>query len=98
MPLRARAISKRQPRPPDLRPNAHARGYGRDWKIIRDEHLRNYPWCVLCGETGTDVDHIRPRKQGGTDDPDNLQTLCHKHHSAKTARVDGGFGNTRRTR
>jgi len=81
---------------PDNRPNAHQRGYGRDWRTIRDKHLREYPWCAVCGETGTDVDHIVTRKQGGADDDANLQTLCHSHHSEKTVRQDGGFGNARR--
>lgn len=83
-------------RAPDTRPSASQRGYGRDWKVVRDKHLREYPWCAVCGQTGTDVDHIVPRKQGGTDAPGNLQTLCHVHHSRKTARRDGGFGNKAR--
>jgi 5-methylcytosine-specific restriction endonuclease McrA len=33
-----------------------------------------------------EVDHIVPKKQGGTDDESNLQSLCKPHHSAKTAR------------
>ena len=35
--------------------------------------------CELCGipheERALDVDHILPRSEGGTDDPDNLQAL-----------------------
>lgn len=27
-----------------------------------------------------DVHHILPRDEGGTDDEDNLLTLCHRHH------------------
>jgi ATP adenylyltransferase len=36
--------------------------------------------CELCGisadERALDVDHILPKSQGGTDDPENLQALC----------------------
>ena len=31
------------------------------------------------------VDHIRPRRDGGSDAEDNLQSLCHSCHSKKTA-------------
>ena len=37
--------------------------------------------CVLCGNTAKrtilEVDHIKPICRGGTNDPDNLRTLCH---------------------
>jgi 5-methylcytosine-specific restriction endonuclease McrA len=29
------------------------------------------------------VDHIKPRKHGGTDDPENLQALCWQCNSGK---------------
>jgi uncharacterized protein (DUF433 family) len=36
---------------------------------------------MLCDET-TDLHrhHVKPRSLGGTDDPDNLVTLCPRHH------------------
>jgi len=34
----------------------------------------------------TEVDHIVPLSQGGPDEWDNLQGLCHDCHAAKTAR------------
>jgi len=60
--------------------------------------------CCECAKTGritptVDVDHIIPRH----DRPDlafdfaNLQGLCKRHHSQKTAREDGGFGHRKRT-
>lgn len=78
---------------PDTRPNAQARGYGSEWQRLRAKYLKAHPYCVECGEKGNNVDHIRPKAQGGTDDPSNLQTLCASHHSRKTARHDGAFGN-----
>ncbi|USD68125.1 HNH endonuclease [Vibrio sp. SCSIO 43136] len=69
----------------------HERGYGSGWdrlkRIIlkRDKHL-----CQLCLQKGraviaTDVDHILPKSQGGTDDETNLQALCKRCHRSKTA-------------
>ena len=57
------------------------------------------PFCVAilpsgdrCGESAAEVDHIIPRRQGGTDTPDNLQPLCRSCHARKTVKQDGGFG------
>lgn len=30
------------------------------------------------------IDHIKPKKHGGTDDPGNLQVLCASCHAKKT--------------
>jgi 5-methylcytosine-specific restriction endonuclease McrA len=39
--------------------------------------LRDGLTCVYCGATtNLEVDHIWPRKHGGTDDPSNLVTAC----------------------
>jgi len=84
------------PRPERARASANERGYGAEWRRLRDAHLRAFPLCVECGMPGNHVDHITPRARGGTDDESNLQTLCATHHSQKTAAQDGGFGNRRR--
>lgn len=73
-----------------------ARGYGYEWQQIRKAHLKQYPYCVVCGELGNQVDHILPLSKGGTNNPDNRQTLCSTHHSQKTVLEDGGFGNKAR--
>ncbi|MGR3512740.1 MAG: HNH endonuclease [Paracoccaceae bacterium] len=39
---------------------------------------------------GRDVDHIKPRFKGGSDDPSNLQLLCVDCHTAKTIADTGG--------
>lgn len=36
-------------------------------------------------EPGSDVDHIKPKSQGGNDDLSNLQLLCKPCHKRKTA-------------
>lgn len=55
--------------------------------------------CELCGvsadERALDVDHILPRKHGGTDDPANLQALCWKCNVDKGAGDDADFRQVR---
>lgn len=55
--------------------------------------------CELCGisadERALDVDHIIPRKHGGTDDPDNLQALCWLCNTNKGAGDDTDFRTIR---
>jgi hypothetical protein len=52
------------------------------------------PFCRCgYGQPATDVDHILPRRAGGSDEHGNLQSLAHGHHSRKTALRDGGFGH-----
>jgi len=85
---------------PDARPSASERGYDQKWRRIRAAYLKAHPLCSYprCTEPATDVDHVKPRAQGGSDEWANLQGLCHPHHSLKTASVDGAFGNPVRVR
>lgn len=65
---------------------------GRPWRRKRDAiMLRDNYTCQVCGLTTTEleVDHIVNKAQGGTDDGDNLQSLCIPCHVAKTAREGG---------
>lgn len=79
------------------RASSTLRGYDKAWIALRARHLREHPGCVVCGAIhhSNNVDHVVPHK--GDDrlrlDPLNLQTLCARHHSRKTAAQDGGFGN-----
>lgn len=69
------------------------------WKRLRIEQLAKSPLCEWvyagdqrkCGRPAIVVDHIVPRESGGADHPDNFQSLCHSHHSKKTA-IQTGFG------
>lgn len=72
------------------RGSASQRGYGARWRRLRAMQLNAHPLCVVCGRAATDVDHIISRRKGGTDVEDNLQSMCHQHHSEKTNREDGG--------
>lgn len=74
----------------DRRGSAASRGYDREWQRLRLMVLRREPLCRMCAQWGvimpaTDVDHIIPKREGGQDTFENLQPLCHSHHSQKTA-------------
>lgn len=81
------------------RGSAARRGYDRRWRALRELHLDREPLCRKCLSLGivnggsaehpNEVDHIVPRVQGGSDDDDNLQTLCWDHHREKTRRETG---------
>ena len=84
------------------RGSPQARGYDAVWQLLSRQVLREEPTCriVPCGRPSQHADHIIPVRQR----PDlrlvrsNVQGLCASHHSAKTAREDGGFGNPRAAR
>jgi 5-methylcytosine-specific restriction protein A len=71
--------------------NSDQRGYGHAWRKLRKTILhRDGHLCVSCKRSdryvpATDVDHIITKASGGTDNPDNLQSLCRKCHRTKTA-------------
>ena len=89
------------PRKWDGKGSRHKRGYGPMWDRLRPLVLKrdNYlcqecmrqgkltPLCVKPRDHA--VDHITPKARGGTDHPDNLQSLCAPCHEAKTARDEG---------
>lgn len=68
------------------------RGYGTEWDRTRAAILKRDKYlcqpCLIEGKAtpATQVDHIKPRAQGGSEAPDNLQAICTAHHQAKTAR------------
>lgn len=67
------------------------------WKTLRRMQLSREPMCQHqgCDAIATEVDHIVPHK-GNWDlfrTLDNLQSLCHLHHSEKTAAENVGFGS-----
>lgn len=73
---------------------------GRAGMERRARWLAKFPLCKACEEAsvvtlGTIVDHVTPLFQGGKDDESNLQTLCTKHHDAKSLREKGGKPQTR---
>jgi len=53
------------------------------WQDIRKEVLEYNPYCE-CGNIATEVDHIVAIRNGGDNDPSNLQAMCKSCHSRKT--------------
>jgi 5-methylcytosine-specific restriction protein A len=85
------------------RGSAASRGYGSNWRRLRGLVLSRVPLCsdiwgvhAEIGEVvvATEVDHITPLSEGGTNRMDNLQPLCKSCHSKKTAAIDSGFGRS----
>ena len=76
------------------RPNSYQRGYGgKSWAATRKQVIvRDASTCQLCGKIvqGQDcqIDHVIPKKKGGTDALENLQCLCRVCHARKTRRGD----------
>lgn len=47
--------------------------------------------CAYCGQDATQVDHVIPRKAGGTHDLDNLVACCAPCNSKKGALNEASF-------
>jgi 5-methylcytosine-specific restriction protein A len=81
-------------------------GYGWKWRKAREVFLSMHPLCECaeCRALGrilpaSVVDHRTPHRGDITLfwDMSNWQALSKSCHDRKTARVDGGFGNRRKT-
>ncbi|GAA1015869.1 hypothetical protein Aple_010610 [Acrocarpospora pleiomorpha] len=88
----------RKPKASAPRPSSHAQGYTRKWRELSERIRAQRPWCEVpsCGAPSEHVDHIDGDKTNWAES--NLAALCHSHHSQKTAKHDGGFGNPRTPR
>lgn len=79
----------------DSKASRHARGYGAAWDRVRLQALkRDCYLCQPCLRAGRitearEVDHIKPKAKGGTDDLANLQSICSPCHIEKTAKDEG---------
>jgi 5-methylcytosine-specific restriction enzyme A len=82
------------------RQSSSARGYGARWRKLRAFVLRRDDYlCQSCRRAGrlapaASVDHVTPKFLGGSDDPDNLTSLCDSCRADKDAR-DAAEGRRR---
>ena len=73
-------------RPPDT-----YKRYNGKWRSIRKRYIATHPLCEKCKEDNrltpaSEVHHIIPLSQGGTNEEDNLMSLCKSCHSKITAK------------
>lgn len=73
--------------------------YGREWKRIRDRYIKSHPLCNECLKNNlfiaaTEVHHILPLRRGGTNDFNNLMSLCKPCHSSISARDGDRWGRS----
>lgn len=64
----------------------HGENYGKAWRKIRRAYVESHPLCEKCLEEGRyvkveEVHHIVPVSEGGTNDADNLMSLCRNCHA-----------------
>lgn len=67
----------------------HNQRYGYQWRKLRARFLNRHPLCAQCRLNGkytsaTEVHHIKPLADGGTNDESNLMALCKSCHSRIT--------------
>ena len=71
-----------------LKKSALSNGSSHRWRKIRERILRrDQRTCQRCGQEGDTVDHIIPRKLGGSDSDFNLQCLCRTCNFSKGGRL-----------
>ena len=67
----------------------HNKRYGYRWRKLRGRFLDEHPLCEQCLSVGryttaTEVHHIKPLADGGSNDGKNLMALCKSCHSRIT--------------
>jgi 5-methylcytosine-specific restriction endonuclease McrA len=68
------------------------------WPTVRWKHIQQHPVCEICGASvGLEVHHIVPFSEDPRKelDPENLWTLCRKHHFEVGHDPDGIDGKLR---
>ena len=63
-----------------------ANKYNGEWRRIRESYIATYPLCEKCKQEGRlvpaeHVHHVIELKDGGSNEFDNLLSLCKSHHS-----------------
>lgn len=74
------------------RGSPQSRGYDSVWRKLSKQVRKEEPICRRCRrQDSVLVDHIVPKRSGGTDARSNLQALCKDCHDEKTLQEDGRF-------
>jgi 5-methylcytosine-specific restriction protein A len=73
--------------------------YGRSWKRIRDRYIKTHTLCEECQRQGRltpaeEVHHIIPLANGGSNNKENLMSLCKSCHSRITAQSGDRWGRS----
>lgn len=99
-PAHRKAARRASPYVEPRRASSAKRGYGAAHRKRREAYLAEHPVCEArgCTTAATDFDHVDGDPRHNPRDGSNWQSLCHRHHSRKTVRHDGGFGNPRTKR
>lgn len=81
------AMTPKTPRP--IKNNWGSGRGGRPWRRLKQKIHKRDDWtCQYCKRVTMDLelDHIKNKAKGGTDDESNLQSLCVPCHKEKTQR------------
>lgn len=74
------------------RGSAASRGYGKEWRELRDIFLAAHPRCVGCGAPATVAHHRILKDAGGDDSENNLIALCKSCHERGHAKRGERWG------
>ncbi len=71
--------------------------YDSKWNHLRKRYIAKHPWCEECLKEGryVKVEHVHhriPLSEGGTNDWNNLESVCRSCHSKIHARRGDRFG------
>lgn len=71
-----------------MRPTSPARGYTWAYRRMRAVVAAQAPpACIVCGALfPLELDHVVPLRRGGTNEIENLEWRCVRHHHEKTSR------------
>lgn len=84
------ATRERNARHDARRPTARQRGYDHEWRKARRDYLTAHPYCVMCGNTATTVDHRIPHRGDRVLfwNRRNWQSLCTRCHNSVKQRQE----------
>jgi len=86
------APRKRNARHDQRRPTSRQRGYDREWRNARREYLAAHPYCAMCGDDATTIDHIVAHRGDRALfwNRRNWQSLCARCHNSTKQRMERG--------